>query len=58
MLDDISEKNLAGVHLDLVRVVRLAMTLLPADLRFRVNEGLRTRRRNAVCGVRKNKDRW
>lgn len=46
-LDDISEKNLTGVHPDLVRVVRLATALLPADLRFRVTEGLRARERQA-----------
>lgn len=38
----VSESNLKGVHPDLVRVMRRALTLLPADLDFRVTEGLRT----------------
>lgn len=47
MLDDISEKRLVGVHADLVRVVRQAFLLLPPGLSVRVNEGLRTRERQA-----------
>lgn len=38
----VSESNLKGVHPDLVRVMRRALTLLPEDLDFRVTEGLRT----------------
>jgi peptidoglycan LD-endopeptidase CwlK len=40
-----SEKNLAGVHEDLVRVVRLAAER--TDLDFIVTEGLRTKERQA-----------
>jgi peptidoglycan LD-endopeptidase CwlK len=40
-----SEARLAGVHPDLVRVVRHALTLTPVD--FAVVEGLRTRERQA-----------
>ena len=40
-----SEANLKGVHPDLVRVMRKALTLLPADLDFRVTEGLRSVKR-------------
>lgn len=39
-LDARSEKNLVGVHPDLVKVVRLASTMAP--LRFMVIEGLRS----------------
>ena len=39
---NVSESNLKGVHPDLVRVMRRTLTLLPADLDFRVTEGLRT----------------
>lgn len=42
-----SERNLKGVHSDLVRVMRRTLTLLPADLDMRVIEGLRTRTRQA-----------
>ncbi|EAS0402916.1 M15 family metallopeptidase [Salmonella enterica] len=35
-----SENNLRGVHLDLVKVVRLALELSPVD--FGITEGLRT----------------
>lgn len=35
-----SESNLAGVHPDLVRAVRLALTL--SDINFSVHEGVRT----------------
>lgn len=35
-----SESNLAGVHPDLVRVVRLALTI--SDIDFSVHDGLRT----------------
>lgn len=38
-----SEKNLVGVHPDLVRVMRLALWLAPVD--FTIIEGLRTERR-------------
>ena len=37
-----SEKNLMGVHADLVRVVRRAAELCPDDISFIVTEGLRT----------------
>jgi peptidoglycan L-alanyl-D-glutamate endopeptidase CwlK len=40
-----SESRLAGVHHDLVRVVRKALTLSPVD--FAVIEGLRTTERQA-----------
>jgi peptidoglycan L-alanyl-D-glutamate endopeptidase CwlK len=40
-----SESRLAGVHPDLVRVVRKALTLSPVD--FAVIEGLRTTERQA-----------
>ncbi|KHT40183.1 M15 family metallopeptidase [Pectobacterium brasiliense] len=39
----VSEKNLIGVHCDLVRVVRRALELTTID--FRVIEGLRTKER-------------
>lgn len=39
---NVSESNLKGVHPDLVRVMRKTLTMLPADLDFRVTEGLRT----------------
>lgn len=39
---NVSESNLKGVHPDLVRVMRRTLTLLPADLDFRITEGLRT----------------
>jgi peptidoglycan LD-endopeptidase CwlK len=42
-LDDRSEKNLAGVHPDLARVVRRAAEL--SDTPFIVTEGLRTMKR-------------
>lgn len=42
-LDDRSEKNLAGVHPDLARVVRRAAEL--SDTPFVVTEGLRTTKR-------------
>lgn len=41
-----SEAKLAGVHPDLVRVVRRALELSPID--FAVTEGLRTKERQAV----------
>jgi peptidoglycan L-alanyl-D-glutamate endopeptidase CwlK len=37
-----SEKNLVGVHPDLVRVVRRAAAECPDDISFIVTEGLRT----------------
>ncbi len=40
-----SERNLRGVHPDLVRVVRRALQLSPVD--FTVVEGLRTKKRQA-----------
>lgn len=40
-MDARSERNLAGVHPDLVKVIREARTLVP----FIVTEGLRTRKR-------------
>ncbi|KHS93251.1 bacteriophage P7 related protein [Pectobacterium brasiliense] len=42
-LGSVSEKNLIGVHCDLVRVVRRALELTTID--FRVIEGLRTKER-------------
>lgn len=50
MLNPRSEKNLQGVHDDLVRVVRAAAVALPQahpGLGFVVTEGLRTRERQA-----------
>ena len=44
-LDARSERNLVGVHPDLVRVVRLASKLSP--VKFIVTEGLRTKERQA-----------
>lgn len=41
-----SEAKLAGLHPDLVRVVRRALELSPID--FAVTEGLRTKERQAV----------
>lgn len=41
-LDATSQKNLQGVHSDLVRIVMRAATLAPAGVQFRVIEGLRT----------------
>lgn len=42
-IDERSEKNLTGVHADLVKVVRKAAELAKADgLEFRITEGLRT----------------
>jgi peptidoglycan L-alanyl-D-glutamate endopeptidase CwlK len=40
-----SERNLAGVHPDLVRVVRRALQLSPID--FAVTEGRRTKKKQA-----------
>jgi peptidoglycan LD-endopeptidase CwlK len=45
MMDDRSEKNLKGVHPDLVNIVRKARLLIdarPDELSFIVTEGLRT----------------
>lgn len=42
-----SEKNLAGVHADLVRVVRRAAETCPSDISFVVTEGLRNEKRQA-----------
>lgn len=46
-MDEVSTKRLSGVHPDLVAVVKLAFAKLPADLSFRVTEGLRTKDRQA-----------
>lgn len=40
ILDARSEKNLIGVHKDLIKVVRAAITITPID--FTVTEGIRT----------------
>lgn len=42
-----SEKNLKGIHPDLVKVVRRAHELMGTDLDFIVIEGLRTQQRQA-----------
>jgi peptidoglycan L-alanyl-D-glutamate endopeptidase CwlK len=46
-LDKRSLERLNGVHPDLVRVVKLAITKMQAPLLFIVTEGLRTRMRQA-----------
>lgn len=47
VLNQRSEKNLKGVHPDLVRVVRKAALIMPDTLGFVVTEGLRTQQRQA-----------
>lgn len=42
-----SEKNLVGVHADLVRVVRRAAETCPDDISFVVTEGVRAKNRQA-----------
>lgn len=47
ILNPRSERNLRGVHPDLVRVVHGAATLCPTPLSFIITEGLRTPERQA-----------
>lgn len=46
-MDSRSERNLAGVHPDLVRVIRTAFAGMRDTLGFIVIEGLRTKKRQA-----------